>query len=153
MPAIKLSLPFIALAGLFNWRGGSPAAPKRDPLPPLLVVEGTPDPTLTSVIEAAAERLGATVCTVDTLADLVRDPDLEAIIAVVLTRPRAPRDWSHAIRDARAIVGERPIAVLAPQPTSLTLEASLPLDPAFVAPPVSVDRLLFALGLGSDTPA
>ena len=153
MPAIKLSMPFLALAGLFGWRGGSPVASKSDPLPPLLIVEGRPDPTLTSVIEAAAERLGATVCTVDTLEDLVRDPDLEAIVAVVLTRPRAPRDWAHAIRDAREIVGDRPIAVLAPQPTSLTLEASLPLDPAFLAPPVSVDRLLFALGVGSDTQA
>lgn len=153
MPAIKFSLLFIALAGFFGRWGGSPLAAKRDPLPPLLVVEGTPDPSLTSVIEAAAERLGATVCTVDALSDLVRDPDLEAIVAVVLTRPRAPRDWSHAIRDAREIVGDRPIAVLAPQPTSMTLEAALPLDPAFVAPPVSVDRLLFALGMGSDTRA
>jgi hypothetical protein len=153
MPAIKLSMPFVALAGFFNWRGASAAAPKGDPLPPLVVVEGIPDPSLTSVIEAAAERLGATVCTVDALADLVSDPDLEAIVAVVLTRPRAPRDWAHAIRDARAIVGDRPIAVLAPQPTSLTLEAALPLDPAFVAPPVSVDRLLFAFGVGSDTQA
>jgi hypothetical protein len=153
MPARKLSLPFIALAGFFNWRGGPDPAAKRDPLPPLVVVEGTPDPSLTSVIEAAAERLGATPCTVESLDDLVDDPDLEAIVAVVLTRPRAPRDWSHAIRDARKIVGDRPVAVLAPQPTSLTLEAALPLDPAFVAPPVTVDRLLFALGVGSDTQA
>lgn len=153
MPAIKLSLPFVALAGFFNWRGGPGAAAKHEPLPPLVVVEGVPDPSLTSVIEAAAERLGATICTVDSLADLVDDPDLEAIVAVVLTRPRAPRDWSHAIRDARSIVGDRPVAVLAPQPTSLTLEAALPLDPAFVAPPVTVDRLLFALGVGSDTRA
>jgi hypothetical protein len=153
MPAIKFSLPFVALAGFFNWRGRSDDASKREPLPPLMVVEGNPDPSLRSVIEAAAERLGATVCTVDGLADLVGDPDLGAIAAVVLTRPRAPRDWSHAIHDARAIVGDRPIAVLAPQPTSLTLEAALPLDPAFVAPPVTVDRLLFALGVGSDTRA
>jgi len=153
MPARKLSLPFIALAGFFNWRGGPDAAAKREPLPPLVVVEGTPDPSLTSVIEAAAERLGATLCTVESLEDLVNDPDLEAIVAVVLTRPRAPRDWSHAIRDARKIVGDRPVAVLAPQPTSLTLEAALPIDPAFVAPPVTVERLLFALGVGSDTQA
>ncbi len=153
MPAIKLSLLFIALAGFFGRRGASRHATERDPLPPLVVVEGTPDPSLTSVIVAAADRLGATVCTVDALSDLIKDPDLEAIVAVVLTRPRAPRDWSHAIRDAREIVGDRPIAVLAPQPTSTTLEAALPLDPAFVAPPVSVDRLLFALGMGSDTRA
>jgi len=151
MPAIKMGLPFIALAGFFGHRGQPRPDPERDPLPPLLVVEGTPDPSLTSVIEAAALRLGAIVCTVDDLADLTRDPDLESVLAVVLTRPRTPSDWSHVIRDARKIVGERPIAVLAPQPTSSTLEAALPLDPAFVAPPLTVERLLFALGAGSDT--
>ena len=153
MPAIKLSLPFVALVGFFGRRGSSRPDPERDPLPPVVVVEGTPDPSLTAVIEAAAERLGAMICIVDKLSDLDRDPDLESILAVVLTRPRAPRDWSHAIHDARAIVGNRPIAVLAPQPTSMTLEAALPVDPAFVAPPVSVDRLLFALGMGSDSRA
>ena len=153
MPAIKLSMLFVALVGFFGRRGSPRRDPDLEPLPPVLVVEGTPDPSLTSVIAAAAERLGATICTVDSLSDLIRDPDLESILAVVLTRPRAPRDWAHAIRDARAIVGERPIAVLAPSPTSMTLEAALPLDPAFVAPPVSVDRLLFALGMGSDTRA
>jgi hypothetical protein len=45
------------------------------------------------------------------------------------------------------------VAVLSPQPTSLTLEAALPLDPAFVAPPVTVDRLLYALGTGSGSRA
>ena len=62
---------------------------------------------------------------------------------------KPPPHWT--IADARAIVGPVPVAVLAPQPTSLTLEAALPVDPAFVAPPVTVDRLLFALGAGSDT--
>jgi len=149
VPATRLSLLFLPLVGFFSRRGSAPPAAKRDPLPPIVVVEGTPDPSLTSVIDAAAARLGATVCTVEGLADLEEDPDLESIVAVILTRPRAPRDWSHAIHDARDIVGNRPIAVLAPQPTSLTLEAALPLDPAFLAPPVSVDRLLFALGVGN----
>jgi hypothetical protein len=115
----------------------------------VLVVEGRPDPSLAEVIAAAAERLQAVICPVDQLSDLARDPDLDAVIGVVLTRPRAPRDWHHAIRDARDIVGFVPVAVLAPQPTSLTLEAALPLDPAFVAPPMTVDRLLYALGLGT----
>jgi hypothetical protein len=140
----------LSLAGL-RGQGGEPkrVAAAREPLPPVLVVEGTPDPSLASVIDGVAERRGAVVCAVDRLSDLLRDPDLDAVVGVVLTRARAPRDWHHAIRDARVIVGALPVAVLAPQPTSLTLEAALPIDPAFVAPPVSVDRLLFALGFGS----
>jgi hypothetical protein len=112
-------------------------------------LSGEGNPSLATVIQAAADRLHAVICPVDDLADLSRDPDLDAVVGVVLTRPRAPRDWHHAIRDARQIVGRVPVAVLAPQPTSLTLEAALPLDPAFVAPPMTVDRLLYALGLGS----
>jgi hypothetical protein len=150
VPAFKFSVPALSLAGLLG-AGGQPkrAAVSAEPLPPVLVVEGRPDPSLAEVIDAAAERLHAVICPVDDLGDLARDPDLDAVIGVVLTRPRAPRDWSHAIRDARDIVGFVPVAVLAPQPTSLTLEAALPLDPAFVAPPMTVDRLLYALGLGT----
>jgi hypothetical protein len=146
VPAFKLSVP--ALAGLLGPVPGSKRSASREPLPPVLVVEGTPDPSLGTIIAGAAERLNALVCPVDRLSDLLRDPDLDAVVGVVLTRPRAPRDWNHAIQDARAIVGDVPVAVVAPQPTSLTLEAVLPIDPAFVAPPVSVDRLLFALGVG-----
>jgi hypothetical protein len=153
VPAFKLSVPGFSLAGLLGL-GDSPKRPaSREPLPPVLVVEGSPDPSLSSVIEAAAERLGAQLCPVERLSDLERDPDLAAVVGVVLTLPRAPRDWNHAIEDARAIVGEVPVAVLAPQPTSFTLEAALPLDPAFMAPPVTVERLLFALGLASDVRA
>ena len=150
MPAFKFSVPVLSLAGLLG-SGGQPKRIPRpsEPLPPVLVVEGHPDPSLASVIEAAADRLHAVICVVDDLADLSRDPDLDAVIGVVLTRPRAPRDWHHAIHDAHEVVGRVPVAVLAPQPTSLTLEAALPLDPAFVAPPMTVDRLLYALGVGS----
>ena len=152
MPAFKFSVPALPLAGLLLGQGGQgKRVVSHEPLPPVLVVEGTPDPSLASVIEAAAERLGAAICHVDQLSDLARDPDLDAVVGVVLTRPRAPRDWHHSIKDACAIVGRVPVAVLAPQPTSLTLEAALPVDPAFVAPPVSVDRLLYALGLESGT--
>lgn len=149
MPAFKFGVPALSLAGLLSRSGEPKRIASPEPLPPVLVVEGTPDPSLASVIHATAERLNAVICAVDHLADLASDPDLDAVIGVVLTRPRAPRDWHHAIRDARAIIGRVPVAVLSPQPTSLTLEAVLPLDPAFMAPPVSVDRLLHALGLGS----
>ncbi len=153
MPAFKFGIPALSLAGLLG-RGGEPKRrTSPEPLPPVLVVEGTPDPSLASVILAAAERLNAVLCPVDRLSDLASDPDLDAVIGVVLTRARAPRDWRHAIQDAHAILGRVPVAVLAPQPTSLTLEAALPLDPAFLAPPVSVDRLLFALGVGTGSPA
>jgi hypothetical protein len=147
VPAFKFSVP-VSLAALLGHGGGPKRTASREPLPPVLVVEGTPDPSLATVIDGAAERLKALICPVDRLSDLQRDPDLDAVVGVVLTRPRAPRDWNHAIRDAKEIVGNVPVAVVAPQPTSLTLEAALPIDPAFVAPPVTVDRLLFALGVG-----
>ena len=155
MPAFKFGVPALSLAGFRGLgalpkRSKNPFAAPREPLPPVLVVEGTPDPSLASVIEAAAERLNAVLCSVDRLTDLSSDPDLDAVIGVVLTRPRAPRDWTHAIHDVHAVIGRVPVAVVAPQPTSLTLEAALPIDPAFVAPPMSVDRLLYALGVSAD---
>jgi hypothetical protein len=154
VPTFKLSAPMLSLAGLLG-PGGQPKAKRipagAEPLPPVLVVEGRPDPSLATVIQEAADRLHAVICAVDDLADLSRDPDLDAVVGVVLTRPRAPRDWHCAIHDAHQIVGRVPVAVLAPQPTSLTLEAALPIDPAFIAPPMTADRLLYALGLGSGT--
>ena len=152
MPAFKLSAPMLSLAGLLGPGGqskGKRILARAEPLPPVLVVEGRPDPSLATVIQGAADRLQAVICAVDDLADLSSDPDLDAVVGVVLTRPRAPRDWHCAIHDAHQIVGPVPVAVLAPKPTSLTLEAALPIDPAFIAPPMTVDRLLYALGLGT----
>jgi hypothetical protein len=153
VPTFKLSVPSFSLTGLLGHGGSAKRVPPPEPLPALLVVEGSPDPSLASVIAAAADRLGALVCPVDRLEDLVSDPDLSAIIGVVLTRPRAPRDLVAAIRNARALTGDLPVAVLAPQPTSVSLEATHPVDPAFLAPPVTVERLLFALGSGSSVRA
>jgi len=149
MPAFKFSVPSFSLPALLGQ--GASARPGRtlEPLPPLLVVEGSPDPSLAGIIAATAQRMGALLCPIDRLEDLARDPDLAAVIGVVLTRPRAPRDLPSAIRGARAIVGELPVAVLVPRPMSMVIEAALPVDPAFVAPPVTVERLLYALGVGS----
>jgi hypothetical protein len=121
--------------------------PAGEPLPPILALEGEPDPTLRRVIDELAARLGASVCPIDSPASLANDPDLDSVVAVVLTRARSPLELQLTLREARRILGSRPLAVLAPQPLSHAFGGVLPVDPSCVAPPITVDRLLFALGL------
>jgi hypothetical protein len=151
VPALKLSFPLFALPTLRGRLG--PARPRLkavvsgpEPLPPVLVVEGNPDPSLRSVIDATADRMGASVCSVDDLRSLALDPDLDAVVGLVLTRPLSPGALLVALLEARRLVGDRPVVVLAPQPVSPSPAAAIPLDPSFVVPPVTVSRLLFALG-------
>jgi len=49
------------------------------------------------------------------------------------------------VQDARRLLGDLPLAVLAPRPLTNSVAGVMPLDPAFVAPPLTVERLLFAL--------
>jgi hypothetical protein len=146
--AFKLSLPGLALR-----RGSGPReAPKRqvarslsEPLPPILALEGEPDPSLRCVIDELAQHLGAAVWPIEAVAALAVDPDFESVVAVVLTRPRCPLDLLSTVRDARVLLKGRPLAVLAPRPLTNSVAGSMPVDPAFVAPPVTVERLIFAL--------
>jgi len=148
LTAFKLSLPGLALR-----RGSGPReAPKREvarshaePLPPILALEGEPDPSLRYVIDELAHRLGAAVCPIEAVAALAEDPDFESVVAVVLTRPRCPLDLLSTVRDARLLLKGRPLAVVAPRPLTNSVAGSMPTDPAFVAPPVTVERLIFAL--------
>jgi hypothetical protein len=144
------SVPALRFFGLRGRPSASPGPtrtrrPSGDPLPPVLVVEGEPNPSLRRVIDEAAVVLGATVCTVDTLEGLDDDPDFEAVTAVILTRLRGPRELAQAALHARAIVGNRPVVVVSPQPVTETNASAQPIDPSFIAPPVTVERLLFAL--------
>ena len=150
MSAFKLSFPGLVLG---SRRGpGSSQAPRvavttvrAEPLPPILALEGNPDPSLRRVIDELAERIGASVCAIDGIAALANDPDFDAVVAVVLTRPRSPLELQHTMRDARELLGDRPLVLLAPQPLSSAFRGVLPIDPSFVAPPVTVERLLYAL--------
>lgn len=126
-------------------RKTQPARSRVEPLPPILALEGEPDPSLRRVIEELARHLGASICAFDGLRALADDPDLDAVVAVVLTRPRCPLDLLKTVQDARRILGDLPLAVLAPRPLSNSVAGVLPLDPALVAPPLTVERLLFAL--------
>jgi hypothetical protein len=119
-------------------------------LPPILAFEGDPDRSFRAVIEETAGRLGAIACSFDRLALLAKDPDVASVVGVVLTRPRAPQDLSRIMEQARSLLAGRPVVVLAPQPLSPGLQDVLPLQPSFVAPPLTAERLLFALDL---TPA
>jgi hypothetical protein len=156
--AFKLSLPGLVLG---SRRGPGPsrtpqasvAASRAEPLPPILALEGDPDPSLRKVIDELAERLGASVCAIDGPRALLGDPDLDAVVAVILTRPRGPHELQSAMRDARQILGRRPLVLLAPQPLCSSYAGVLPVDPSFVAPPVTVERLLFALDLSAATRA
>lgn len=155
MPAFKLSLPGLSIgigrsSGSQRFRSAAQAKPvqERDPLPPILALEGTPDPSLRKVVEEAAERLGAAVCAVESVAALARDPDLDAVVGLVLTVARCPRDLSRAVEDARKVLGDRPVVAFGPQPLFASPIGSMPVDPSFVAPPVTVERLLFALDFG-----
>ena len=152
--AFKLHLPALA-NGLRSRLGAAlpvsaEASKSLPPLPPILALEGTPDPSLRSVIRQVARLLGASICPIESLAALRADPDFDSVVAVVLARPRSPLELHRAVLEARALPGDRPLAVFAPQPLSKTFAGVLPADPAIIAPPISVDRLLTALGL---TPA
>ena len=156
MPVFRLEIPllgsvpalrFFGLRGRSRTSSDSTRARRDsdDPLPPVLVVEGEPNPSLRRVIDEAAAELGVTVVTVDTLEGLDDDPDFESVTAVVLTRLRGPRELAQAAAHARAIVGARPVVVVSPQPVTETNANAQPIDPSFIAPPVTVERLLFAL--------
>jgi hypothetical protein len=156
VPVFRLEIPLLGSVPALRFfglrgRSGSPAAASRprrsssDPLPPVLVVEGEPNPSLRRVIDEAAVELGVTVCTVDTVEGLDDDPDFESVTAVILTRLRGPRELAQAAAHARAIVGHRPVVVVSPQPVTETNASAQPIDPSFIAPPVTVERLLFAL--------
>ncbi|MGH7723908.1 MAG: hypothetical protein ACREOU_00625 [Candidatus Eiseniibacteriota bacterium] len=158
MAIIKLPLPILALGGFRLRRsGGGKDAPgrtegsraAREPLPPLLVVEGHPDPSLRQVIDRVALELRATVCPLEDVRVLAGDPDLQSVVGLILTRPRNPRELLEALLAGRRLVPDRPVAVLAPQPTSVAMAEAIPLDPAFITPPVTVERLLFAFGEAS----
>ena len=153
MPTLKLTLPHFALPAR---RGGSPRVlggralgARHDPLPPVVAVEGTPDPSLRAVIEAAAARLGAVVCGVDDVRSLPRDPDFDSVVAVVLTRPRPPRAVPHALAETQRLLGHLPVVAVAPWPLSQAVAGSLPVEPALLSPPLTVEGLLFALGQGA----
>ncbi|MEP7029200.1 MAG: hypothetical protein ABI960_11450 [Candidatus Eisenbacteria bacterium] len=122
-------------------------------LPPIVALEGDPDPSLRCVIDELAEHLGASVCTIDGLAALSSDPDLDSVVAIVLTRARSPLELQHTLKEARGLLGARPLAVLAPQPVSRAIGGVRPVDSSCIAPPITVDRLLFALGLSPDARA
>ena len=150
MLAFKMSLPGFALGsrrgtGPREARKSHAALSRVEPLPPILALEGEPDPSLRRVIEELAERLGASICAFEGVRALADDPDLGAVIAVVLTRPRCPLDLQKTVRDARSLLGDLPLAVLAPRPLTNSVAGAMPIDPAFVAPPLTVERLLFAL--------
>ena len=150
MTAFKLSLPGLALR---SRRGSGPREAKKpevarshtEPLPPILALEGEPDPSLRRVIDELADRLGAAVCPIEAVAGLADDPDFASVIAVVLTRPRCPLDLLSTVREARLLLKGLPLAVVAPRPLTNSVAGAMPVDPAFVAPPVTVERLIFAL--------
>ncbi len=156
MPVFRLEIPllgsvpalrFFGMRGRSRPNADSARSNRRsdEPLPPVLVVEGEPNPSLRRVIDEAATELGMTVCTVETLEGLDDDPDFEAVTAVILTRLRGPRELAQAAARARAIVGPRPVVVVSPQPVTETNANAQPIDPSFIAPPVTVERLLYAL--------
>jgi hypothetical protein len=156
VPVFRLEIPLLGSVPalrFFGLRGRSSSAADAararrdsgDPLPPVLVVEGEPNPSLRRVIDEAAVELGVTVCTVDTLEGLDDDPDFESVTAVILTRLRGPGELARAAAHARAIVGHRPVVVVSPQPVTETNASAQPIDPSFIAPPVTVERLIYAL--------
>lgn len=158
MSVFKLSFAGLALGlrprfKILKSEIGAAALRRREPLPPILALEGDPDRTIRAVIDETAARLGVIVSTFDRLTSLAKDPDLGSVMAVILTRPRGPQDLSHVMVQARALLGSRPVVVLAPQPLSSASHAVMPLDPSFVAPPLTADGLLFALDLAPTSSA
>src|SRR5262249_40083978 len=100
-----------------------PPVPARVPEPPaprtgqelarVLVVEMADGRTPPPNVFLCAQVLDAGVAQVDSVDELVGDPDLALVCGVVLGGLRKAETWPDAVRRARSIVPRRPVVLLA----------------------------------------
>jgi len=111
----------------------------------LLVVEMADGRTPPEAIFLCARVLDAEVAQVDSIDELVGDPDLALVVGVVLGGSRPPATWPDVVRHARAIVKNRPVLLMASFGAEATPGARRALGDALLSEADPPERLLLAL--------
>jgi len=111
----------------------------------ILVVEIPGDRTPPEAVFLCAQVLGLEVAILDALEELEGDPDLGAVRGVILAGQRAPETWPDAVRRARALVGNRPVVLMAPFGVTPSAGAKRALGSALIAESDPAERLLLLL--------
>ncbi len=124
----------------------SPAVAPRVPgLARMLVVEMADGRTPPESIFLCARVLEAEVAQVDSIDELVGDPDLGLVCGVVLGGARPAASWPDAVRHARALVKGRPVVLLASSGAEATPGARRALGDALLEEADPAERILLAL--------
>jgi len=118
----------------------SPAAVAR-----MIVVEMADGRTPPPSVYLCAQVLEAEVAQVDSIDELVGDPDLPLVCGVVLGGSRKPDSWPDAVRHARRIVPKRPVILLATYGVEAPAGARRALGEALQSESDPAERLLLAL--------
>ncbi|MEP7028337.1 MAG: hypothetical protein ABI960_07070 [Candidatus Eisenbacteria bacterium] len=114
-------------------------------MPRVLVVEMADGRTPPESLFLCARVLDAEVAQVDSVDELVGDPDLALVCGVVLGGLRAPESWPEMVRHARAIVKGRPVLLLAHYGAEPTAGARRALGDALLNEADPAEHLLLAL--------
>jgi len=114
----------------------------------LLVVEMADGRTPPEAIFLCARVLDAEVAQVDSIDELVGDPDLALVVGVVLGGSRPPATWPDVVRHARSIVKNRPVLLMASFGAEATPGARRALGDALLSEADPPERLLLALDPG-----
>jgi len=101
----------------------------------------TPPPS----VYLCAQVLEAEVAQVDSIDELVGDPDLPLVCGVVLGGARKSDSWPDAVRHARSIVPKRPVVLLATYGVEPPAGARRALGEAIQCESDPAERLLLAL--------
>jgi len=126
--------------------GTTPAANPETPASGrLLVVEMADGRTPPEAIFLCARVLDAEVAVVESIDELVGDPDLPMVMGVVLGGSRPPASWPDVVRHARSIVKNRPVLLIASFGAETTPGARRALGDALLNESDPPERLLLAL--------
>ena len=114
----------------------------------LLVVEMADGRTPPEAVFLCARVFDAEVAQVDSIDELVGDPDLPMVLGVVLGGLRPPASWPDDVRHARLIVKGRPVLLMASFGAEPTAGARRALGDALLSESDPPERLLLALDPG-----
>jgi hypothetical protein len=121
------------------------AAPDPAGLARMIVVEMADGRTPPPSVYLCAQVLEAEVAQVDSIDELVGDPDLSLVCGVVLGGSRQPDSWPDAVRHARRIVPKRPVVLLATYGVEAPAGARRALGESLQSESDPAERLLLAL--------
>lgn len=120
-------------------------------LPPVLVFEAArADKVPEALLQAVAARGGA-VATVESVEEVINDPDFDSVRAIVLTRSRPLGEWATVLRDVRDCAPGRAVLAVVPVPRLWPVAPRWVKDPLVLRPPVGEKDWGLALERGGWT--